>query len=72
MVISIDAVRYSGQVETAGNWRTEIADGIADGLRQRGGEVLAPARGVMCGLLLSGAMWIGLVAAVRAVLTMVR
>jgi hypothetical protein len=72
MVISIDAVRYYGKLEATGNGRIKVADGIAEGLEKQAPEVLAPARGVMFGLLLSGALWVGLLAAVRAVLTMLR
>jgi formate/nitrite transporter FocA (FNT family) len=72
MVISIDAVRYSGKLEATSGGRTEVAEGIADGMRQPNCEVLAPARGVMCGLLLSTALWVGLAAATRAVIMMMR
>ena len=33
---------------------------------------MAPARGAILGLVLSGVLWIGLVAAVRGVLTLIR
>ena len=72
MVISIDAVRYSGKLRTTGSGRTVVADGIAEGMVRQDPEVMAPVRGVMCGLLLSAALWVGLVAAARAVLTMMR
>lgn len=72
MVISIDAVRCGVELKTTEHWQTRIADYVFNGEPRQGSEVLAPARGVLCGLLLSGAMWVGLVAAMRAVLTIMR
>jgi len=72
MVILIDAVRYGGKVETTDSGRAVIADGASEAIRQEDSEVLAPARGMMCGLLLSGVLWVGVAAAARAVLAMIR
>ena len=72
MVISIDAVRYCGKLERTGCGRVEVADGIAAGTERQAPEVLAPARGAMVGLLLSSALWMGLAAAMRAVLALLR
>jgi hypothetical protein len=68
MVISIDAGRYWGKLEATDGRRAAVAEGI----REPNDEVLAPARGAMCGLLLSCALWVGLLAAGRAVLTLIR
>jgi hypothetical protein len=72
MVISINAVRYSGELETAGSGRSEVADGLARGMQRQDSEETAPIRGVIYGLLLSGVLWVGLVAGARALLTMMR
>ncbi|HWB95895.1 MAG TPA: hypothetical protein VG672_04310 [Bryobacteraceae bacterium] len=72
MVISIDAVRYYGKLEATGGGRIQVADGIAEGMKKQAPGVLAPARGMMFGLLLGGALWVGLVAAVRGAMMMLR
>ena len=72
MVISIDAVRYGAELGPTEYWQTEISDYVFNEEPRRGSEVLAPARGMMCGLLLSGALWVGLLVAARAVLTAIR
>jgi hypothetical protein len=72
MVIAIDAVRYSWELETTESGRTAVADGVAEGVQRQDSEVMAPARGVMCGLLLGGVLWVGLVAGARALLMMMR
>ncbi len=72
MVISINAVRYGGELEATGSGRTAVADGVARGMQRQNSEVMAPIRGVIFGLLLSGALWVGLVAGARALLTMMR
>lgn len=72
MVIPINVIRYGVAQDPAMGWQTGIADCTAAGETQQETGVLAPARGMMCGLLLSGAMWVGLVAAARAVLSLTR
>ncbi len=72
MVIPINVIRYGAAQDTAVGWRTGFADCITAAETQQEAGILAPARGVMCGLLLSGAMWVGLVAAARAVLSLAR
>jgi len=72
MVISIDAVRYGVKLERTDRGQAAVADGIAEAMQEQDAEVLAPARGMMCGLLLSAALWVGVAAAARAVLAMMR
>jgi hypothetical protein len=72
MVIEIDAIRYGAGFDAAGHWHMPKADFVADEEKEKAAEVIAPARGAMCGFLVSAVMWVGLIAAVRAVLTMVR
>ena len=72
MVISINAVRYSGELETTCSGRSEVAEGLAEGMQRQRAEVTAPVRGVIYGLLLSGVLWVGLVAGARALLTMMQ
>ncbi|HEY1502332.1 MAG TPA: hypothetical protein VGF88_22335 [Acidobacteriaceae bacterium] len=72
MVIPIDAIRYGAGFDAAGQWHEPQA-GFVDAEEQRqAAEILAPARGVACGLLLSAALWVGLAAAAHALLTMLR
>jgi hypothetical protein len=66
MVIPIDAVRYGAEFDAA--WPESIADFVPEEERRQAAEVMAPARGAICGLLLSGALWVGLVAGARLVL----
>jgi hypothetical protein len=72
MVISIDAVRCSGQLETMSGIRMAVADGVAEGVSRQEMEIMAPGRGILCGLLLSAGLWVGLAAAIRAVMMVVR
>jgi hypothetical protein len=72
MVIAIDAVRYDAKLKGAPGWQTGIADYIPAEERQQPSGMAAPARGVLCGLLISGAMWFVLVIAARAVVSMMR
>jgi hypothetical protein len=72
MVISIDAVRYSWELKTTESGRTAVADGVAEDMRGQDSEARSPIRGAIYGLLLSGALWVGLVAGARALLMMMR
>jgi len=72
MVISIDAVRYGANVVPSSDWHEVVAESMAEQARQTDAAVFAPARGAAYGLLLSGALWVGLVAAARAVLAFLR
>ncbi|MFP5229228.1 MAG: hypothetical protein ACLGXA_16575 [Acidobacteriota bacterium] len=72
MVIAIDGVRYEEKLNAASAWRTGIADYIPEEERQTEAVIVAPARGILYGLLVSGAMWVGLVAAARALLALVQ
>lgn len=72
MVIAIDAVHCSAQAETTEHWQTKFTDYVFSEEPKQGAEIMAPARGIFCGLLLSGALWVGLVAAARIVLTAMR
>lgn len=71
MVIPINVIRYSVAEDTAVGWRTGFSAFIPADTQQET-EILAPARGMMCGLLLSGAMWVGLLVAARTVLSLAR
>jgi len=63
MVTPIDAVRFHSTFGEAGFWpRTEDSYST-----QEQSENLAPARGAMLGLVLGGLMWVGLIAAFRAI-----
>lgn len=72
MVIPINVIRYSVAEDTAVGWRTGFSAFIPAAETQQETEILAPARGMMCGLLLSGAMWVGLLVAARTVLSLAR
>jgi hypothetical protein len=72
MVIPIDAIRYGAGFDAAGHWHEPKADFVLAEEQKQAAEVLAPARGAACGLLLSGVLWVGLVAAAHALLTMAR
>lgn len=67
MVIYIDAVRYGAGFDEKGQWH-EAASAFVPA-KQREDDPLNPARGAMYALLVSGALWIGLVAAGRAILS---
>jgi hypothetical protein len=64
MLVPIDAVRSGMGFDAAGRWHRARAGYIP--ARRREGDPLDPARGIVTGLLLSGAMWVGIIAAVRA------
>jgi hypothetical protein len=72
MVISIDAVRYSAEMDATTCWHATVAETMPEEELEQEAEILAPARGALYGLLLSTAMWVGVVAAARAVLTLMR
>ena len=70
MLVPIDAVHYGAGFDTTGRWH----EARADELRQEEPSmvVMAPARGAIYGLLVSAVMWLGLLVAARAVLTLIR
>ncbi len=70
MVIPIDAIHYGAGFDAAGHWHE--ADYASSQEQEAEREMMAPVRGAVCALLVSGVLWVGLVAAARAVLTMVR
>jgi hypothetical protein len=72
MVIPIDAVRCGAGFDAAGRWHEPRAVVREREAREEGAGDLAPARGAVYGLLLSGVLWVGLAAVVRAVLAFVR
>jgi hypothetical protein len=72
MVIPIDAVRYGVGFDAAGQWHEPGADFLPAEAEEAGKEAMAPARGAVYGVLLSAIVWVGLVAAVRGVLTLLR
>jgi hypothetical protein len=71
MVINIDAVRYGAVFDASGQWHN-ARDDYRSAEEQKDNELVAPARGAVYGILLSGILWIGLVAAVRGLLTLIR
>jgi hypothetical protein len=72
MVIPIDAIRYGVGFDATGHWHEANADYPPSQEQEAGREVMAPARGAVYGMLLSGILWVGLVAAARGVLTLIR
>ena len=71
MVVAIDAVHHGAELKARSDWRTEPVNWIPIEEPQQGSGILAPARGMFWGLLLSLAIWVGLAVVVRAVLAMV-
>ncbi len=71
MVIPIDAIRYGAGLDALGRWHEETEYRPTDA-EEAERDMMAPARGAVRGLLLSGLMWVGLVAAARGVLTLMR
>jgi len=67
MVIYIDSVRYGAGFDETGQWH-EAAPAFVPA-KKREDDPLNPARGAMYALLVSGALWIGLLAAGRAILS---
>ena len=72
MLISIDVIRYGAGYDAAGHWHEAKADYVAPQEQEQERAIMAPARGAIWGLVLSGVLWVGLVAAVRGVLTLIR
>jgi hypothetical protein len=72
MVIPIDAFRYSVGFDAAGQWHEAKADYQPEQEREAEIELIAPARGAVWGLLASAVLWVGLVGAARAILTLIR
>lgn len=64
MLVPIDAVRSGMGFDAAGRWHNARAGYIP--ARRRDDDPLDAARGIVAGLLLSGAMWVGIIATVRA------
>lgn len=67
MVIYIDSVRYGAGFDETGRWH-EATPTFAPA-EKRENDPLNPARGAMYALVFSGVLWIGLLAAGRAVLS---
>lgn len=72
MVIPIDAVQYGAGFDATGVWHEAAAEYLPTEEREAELEIMAPARGAVYGLLLSGILWVGLVAAARGVLMLMR
>jgi hypothetical protein len=72
MLISIDVIRYGAGYDAAGHWHEARADYVSPQEREKERAIMAPARGAIWGLTLSGVLWVGLVAAVRGVLMLIR
>lgn len=66
MLIPIDAVRSGMGFDQAGRWHRARAGYLP--ARRRSGDPLDPARGAILGLVISGALWIGIVAGVRVLI----
>ncbi len=71
MVVNIDVVRYGAGFDAAGQWH-EVRDDDRGPTTQREKELIAPARGAVCGLLAGSLLWVCLVAAVRGILLLLR
>ena len=71
MVINIDAVRYGAGFDAEGQWH-DARDDHRSAEDEKNNELIEPARGVICGLVLSAAFWVGIVAAVRGLPTLFR
>jgi hypothetical protein len=72
MVIPIDAVRYGAGLDAFGHWHETEAEYRLTDAEEAERDMMSPARGAICGLLLSGLLWMGLAVVVRGVLTLVR
>jgi hypothetical protein len=72
MLISIEAIRYGTGYDAAGRWHEGRADLRSAAELEQDEQLIAPARGAVCGILLRGILWVGLVAAVRGLLTLFR
>jgi hypothetical protein len=72
MLISIDAMRYGAGYDAAGHWHEGRADSRSAAELEEDEKLIAPARGAICGILLGGILWVGLVAAVRGLLALIR
>ncbi|HLJ77872.1 MAG TPA: hypothetical protein VKT75_10700 [Acidobacteriaceae bacterium] len=66
MLIPIDAVRSGMGFDQAGRWHNARPAYIP--ARRREDDPIDPARGAILGLLVSSALWVGIVAAVRALI----
>ena len=71
MVIPIDAVRYDAGLDGFGRWHRATEYRSSEG-EEAERDMMAPVRGAVYGLLLSGVLWVGLVAAARGLLTLAR
>ena len=54
MLISIDVIRYGAGYDAAGNWHEAKADYVAPQEQEQERAIMAPARGAIWGLVLSG------------------
>ncbi len=66
MLIPIDAVRSGMGFDQAGRWHNARPAYIP--AIRRDDDPMDPARGAILGLLVSSALWVGIVAAVRALI----
>jgi hypothetical protein len=67
MVTPIDVVRSGMGFDQAGRWHEARASFQPASRRAGEEDPIAPARGAIFGLLISGAGWIGVIAAVKTV-----
>ncbi len=68
MVTPIDAVRYGMGFDASGHWHRARPRFIPAPKRLGDEDSLAPARGVLLGMIAGGILWIGIIAAARALL----
>ena len=68
MVTPIDAVRAGMGFDTAGRWHEARTAYFPARRGADDAELTSPARGALYGLLMSGVLWIGILAALRFVL----
>ena len=57
MLISIDGIRYGAGYDAAGHWHEARADYVSPQEREKERAIMAPARGAIWGLTLSGVLW---------------
>ncbi len=69
MIIPIDAIQYGAGFDETGRWHKAHAGFLP--VQPSEDDPMNPARGMFWGLLFSSTLWIGLIAAVRAVATLV-
>lgn len=68
MVTPIDAVHSGMGFDTTGHWHEARIAWLNTRPRESDDERSAPVRGIFYGLVLSGVLWVGIIAGVRAII----